>query len=69
MPLVISLIVGIIFFAPFPSWYKLVGFITSATVFTYLIGNQGNGQDQYRNDMVEDDPAIDNYLGIGNCEI
>lgn len=38
MPLVISLIVGIIFFAPFPSWYKLVGFITSATVFTYLIG-------------------------------
>ncbi|MEM0156002.1 MAG: APC family permease [Thermoplasmataceae archaeon] len=38
LPLVISLIVGIIFFAPFPSWYKLVGFITSATVFTYLIG-------------------------------
>jgi amino acid transporter len=38
MPLVISLIVGLIFFAPFPSWYKLVGFITSATVFTYLIG-------------------------------
>ena len=38
MPLVVSLIVGIIFFAPFPSWYKLVGFITSATVFTYLIG-------------------------------
>ncbi len=38
MPLIISLIVGIIFFAPFPSWYKLVGFITSATVFTYLIG-------------------------------
>lgn len=37
-PLVISVIVGIIFFAPFPSWYKLVGFITSATVFTYLIG-------------------------------
>ena len=38
MPLIVSLIVGIIFFAPFPSWYKLVGFITSATVFTYLIG-------------------------------
>ena len=36
-PLVVSLIVGIIFFAPFPSWYKLVGFITSATVSTYLI--------------------------------
>ncbi len=38
MPLLVSLIVGIIFFAPFPSWYKMVGFITSATVFTYLIG-------------------------------
>lgn len=38
LPLIISLIVGIIFFAPFPSWYKLVGFITSATVFTYLVG-------------------------------
>ncbi len=38
LPLVVSLIVGIIFFAPFPSWYKLVGFITSATVFTYLVG-------------------------------
>ena len=38
LPLVVSLIVGIVFFAPFPSWYKLVGFITSATVFTYLVG-------------------------------
>ena len=38
LPLVVSLILGFVFFAPFPSWYKLVGFITSATVFTYLVG-------------------------------
>ena len=38
LPLFVSLILGFVFFAPFPSWYKLVGFITSATVFTYLIG-------------------------------
>ncbi len=38
LPLVLSLIIGIVFFAPFPSWYKMVGFITSATVFTYLVG-------------------------------
>jgi len=38
LPLILTLIIGFIFFAPFPSWYKLVGFITSATVFTYLVG-------------------------------
>ena len=38
VPLVASLVIGIIFFAPFPSWYSLVAFITSATVFTYLVG-------------------------------
>lgn len=38
LSLLISLIIGIVFFAPFPSWYKMVGFITSATVFTYLVG-------------------------------
>lgn len=38
IPLVASLIIGFVFFAPFPSWYALVGFITSATVFTYLVG-------------------------------
>jgi amino acid transporter len=38
LPLLISLIIGFIFFAPFPSWYKMVGFITSATVFTYIVG-------------------------------
>lgn len=37
-PLITSLVVGFIFFAPFPSWYKLVGFISSATVFTYMVG-------------------------------
>ncbi len=37
-PLLTSLILGFVFFAPFPSWYKLVGFITSATVFTYIVG-------------------------------
>ena len=24
--------------SPFPSWYLLVGFISSATVFTYIMG-------------------------------
>ena len=38
VPLIASLVIGLIFFAPFPSWYSLVAFITSATVFTYLVG-------------------------------
>lgn len=38
IPLIASLVIGFIFFAPFPSWYQLVGFITSATVFTYIVG-------------------------------
>ncbi len=38
LPLFVSLILGFVFFAPFPSWYKLVGFITGATVFTYIVG-------------------------------
>ncbi len=33
-----SLIIGGIFLLPFPSWYLLVGFISSATVFTYVSG-------------------------------
>ncbi len=37
-PLLASLLIGFIFFIPFPSWYKMVGFITSATVFTYMVG-------------------------------
>lgn len=33
-----ALVVGCIFFIPAPSWYLLVGFITSATVLTYIMG-------------------------------
>ncbi len=36
--LIAALIVGFIFFLPFPSWYLFVGFISSATVLTYVIG-------------------------------
>ncbi|MEM0158172.1 MAG: APC family permease [Thermoplasmataceae archaeon] len=38
IPLIASFVITLIFFAPFPSWYKLVGFITSSTVFTYIVG-------------------------------
>ena len=38
LPLLVTLLVGFVFFAPFPSWYELVGFITSSTVFTYIVG-------------------------------
>lgn len=42
---VISLIAGTIiaaiFMLPFPSWHSLVGFISSATVFTYIMGGIG----------------------------
>ncbi len=33
-----TLIIGCIFFLPLPSWYQLVGFISSATVLTYTMG-------------------------------
>lgn len=36
--LLITLIAGIIALLPFPSWQSLVGVISSATVFTYMIG-------------------------------
>lgn len=36
--LIASLVVAIIFAAPSKSWYGLVGFITAATVFTYIMG-------------------------------
>jgi amino acid transporter len=39
--LIASFIVGIFFLLPFPSWYLLVGFISSATVFTYMMGGAG----------------------------
>jgi amino acid transporter len=38
LPLLLTLFIGFVFFLPFPSWYKMVGFISSATVFTYLVG-------------------------------
>ncbi len=38
IPLILSTVIGMIFIAPFPSWYILVGFISGATVFTYIMG-------------------------------
>ena len=34
----VTAVAGIIFLLPFPSWQSLVGVISSATVFTYMIG-------------------------------
>ena len=36
--LVLTLIVGVFFMFPFPSWQKIVGFISSASVLSYGIG-------------------------------
>lgn len=36
--LVVALIMGLIFLAPFPAWQALVTIITGATAFTYMIG-------------------------------
>jgi amino acid transporter len=36
--LVAATVIGCIFFVPAPSWYKLVGFISSATALTYIMG-------------------------------
>ncbi|MGI9048235.1 MAG: APC family permease [Rubrobacteraceae bacterium] len=36
--LVSALVIGSIFFLPLPGWYLLVEFITSATVFTFVMG-------------------------------
>ncbi len=41
LPLVVSAVVGCIFFVPAPSWYKLVGFISSCAVLTYIMGGVG----------------------------
>lgn len=35
---ILSFIVGLIFFLPFPGWQKLVGFVTSATVLSFGSG-------------------------------
>lgn len=36
--LILTYVVGVIFFFPFPAWQKLVGYITSITVLTYGLG-------------------------------
>ncbi len=36
--LITAFVMGLIFLAPFPAWQKLVGFVSSATVLTYIIG-------------------------------
>jgi amino acid transporter len=36
--LILAFILGLVFLAPFPSWQSLVGVVSSATVFTYIIG-------------------------------
>ena len=36
--LIVSIVFGAIFLLPLPSWYLLVGFISSATVLTYVSG-------------------------------
>ncbi|MHB8245256.1 MAG: APC family permease [Acidimicrobiales bacterium] len=39
--IIASVIVGCVFFIPLPSWYKMVGFISSCTVLTYIMGGVG----------------------------
>lgn len=41
LPLVVSAVVACVFFVPAPSWYQLVGFISSAAVLTYIMGGVG----------------------------
>lgn len=36
--LIVAFLLGLIFLLPFPSWQSLVGLVSSATVFTYIIG-------------------------------
>lgn len=36
--LLAALVVGCLFFLPLPGWYLLVEFISSATVFTFIMG-------------------------------
>lgn len=38
LPLIVSAVVGCVFFVPAPSWYQLVGFISAAAVLTYIMG-------------------------------
>src|SRR5699024_3196825 len=41
LPLIVSAVVGCVFFVPTPSWYQLVGFISAAAVLTYIMGGVG----------------------------
>ena len=36
--LLMGFILGMLFMLPFPSWQKMVGFVSSATVLTYIVG-------------------------------
>lgn len=36
--LIAAIVMGAVFFAPFPSWYLLVDFIVGTSVFTYVLG-------------------------------
>lgn len=36
--LIMGFILGMLFMLPFPSWQKMVGFVSSATVLTYIVG-------------------------------
>jgi amino acid transporter len=38
---IVALVIGCLFLVPEPSWYKLVGFITSTTALTYIMGGVG----------------------------
>jgi len=38
---IVALVIGCVFLVPEPSWYKLVGFITSTTALTYIMGGVG----------------------------
>lgn len=41
LALVVSGVVGLVFFVPAPSWYSMVGFISAAAVMTYMMGGVG----------------------------
>lgn len=41
IPLIVAFVIGCVFFIPAPSWYELVGFITSTTALTYIMGGLG----------------------------
>jgi len=36
--IIVTLLVGVAFLLPFPSWQKMVGIISSATIITYMMG-------------------------------